>query len=180
MPATVTASMTGDVGAIDVFGARISRAGSNATMRGLAKELGNAALFQVQLGFSEQRDPYGQPWAPKVIPDGNRILVGKTGRLRVGWYLKYIGPDAVILGNRTREAAFQSGTGIYGPTGQPIRPKTKKALSFKGPGGRFAFRSVRGAPPRLMVPRQGDMPPTWNRALTIAAREYMRARLNGG
>lgn len=180
MAATVTASMSGNVGALGVFGARVSRVGSNATLRGLAKELGNAGLFEVQAGFSTHTDPYGDPWKPKVIPDGNPILVGKTGKLRVGWYLKYVGPDAVIIGNRTREAGFQSGTGVYGPTGQPIRPKTKKALSFKGPGGRFTFRSVRGAPPRLMVPRQGEMPPAWNRALTVAAREYMMARLNGG
>ncbi|HKO46864.1 MAG TPA: hypothetical protein VJV79_04035, partial [Polyangiaceae bacterium] len=93
------------------------------------------------------------------------------------WYLMYVGPDAVIVGNRQRYAAFQSGTGVYGPTGQPIKPKLGKALSFRAGGRRFAFKSVRVAPPRLMVPRKGELPFTWNRAIAPAAREYMRARL---
>jgi hypothetical protein len=97
----------------------------------------------------------------------------------MGWYLMYVGPDAVIVGNRRRYAAFQSGTGIYGATGQSIRSKRGTALAFGVGGRRFAFRSVRGAPPRLMIPRKGELPLARNRAITAAAREYMRARLNG-
>jgi|GEM_PF-3495064 len=171
-------SLTGNFGAIEAFSSRIAKAGSTASMRGLSRAIGNEALFQVQVGFTEQRDPYGLPWAKKVIPDGNPILTGAKRKLRAGWYLKYVGPDAVILGNRERYAAFQSGTGVYGPTG-PIKPKRGKVLAFKSGGRRFAFRSVRGAPPRLMVPRKGELPFTWNRAITAAAREYMRARLKG-
>ena len=36
------------------------------------------------------------------------------------------------------------GTGIYGPNGQPIRPKTKKALYFKVAGQPVFARSVKG------------------------------------
>jgi hypothetical protein len=173
-------TINGDTSQLEVFGVRIAKAGSNATLRGLSRALGNEELFQVQVGFQQQRDPYGEPWRPKVIPDGNPILTGKRRKLRVGWYLKYVGSDAVIIGNRERYAVFTRGTGIYGPTGQPIRPKRAKVLSWKGAGGqRFAFRSVRGAPPRLMVPRS-ELPLTWDRALVATAREYMRARLTGG
>lgn len=174
-----TGTMTGNFAAIEAFGSRIAKAGSNASMRGLARAVGNEALFQIQVGFSTQTDPYGLPWAKKVIPDGNPPLTGAKRKLRVGWYLMYVGPDAVIIGNRQRYAAFQSGTGIYGPTGQPIKPRGGKVLAFGVGGRRFAFRSVRGAPPRLMVPRKGEMPFTWNRAITVVAREFMRARLKG-
>ena len=174
-----TGSLTGDFKAIEVFGKRVAKVGSPASMRGLARTIGNEVLFQIQVGFSTQTDPYGNPWAPKKIPDGNPILTGAKRKLRAGWYLKYVGPDAVIVGNRQSYAAFQSGTGVYGPTGQPITPKRGKALSFKAGGRRFAFKSVRGAPPRLMVPRKGEMPITWNRAIAAAAREYLAARLRG-
>jgi hypothetical protein len=173
------ASLTGDIKPIELFGKRIAKAGSPTTMRGLARAIGNEALFQIQVGFQQRTDPYNLAWEPKRIPDGKPPLSGATGRLRAGWYLKYVGPDAVMVGNRKHYAAFQEGTGVYGPTGQPIKPKGGKALSFKVGGRRFAFKSVRGAPPRLMVPRKGEIPFTWNRAITATAREYMRARLKG-
>jgi len=43
--------------------------------------------------------------------------------------------------------------------------------------GADLVRSPSSAPPRLMVPRKGEIPFTWNRAITAVAREYMRARL---
>lgn len=172
--------MTGDFKALEVFGKRVGKLASATSMRGLSRAIGNEVLFQVQTGFATRTDPYGEPWAPKRIPDGRPALSGKSGKLRAGWYLKYVGPDAVIAGNRQPYGAFQSGTGVYGPTGQPITPKRGKALSWKGAGGRrFAFKSVRGAPPRLMVPRKGELPITWNRAIAAAAREYLAARLKG-
>jgi len=175
----LSGKLTGDFSAIEAFGSRIAKAGSNASMKGLARAIGNEALFQIQVGFQKRADPYNLAWEPKRIPDGKAPLSGKTGKLRMGWYLVYAGPDAVIVGNRRRYAAFQSGTGVYGPTGQPIKSRGGKALSFKSGNRRFAFRSVRGAPPRLMVPRKGELPFTWNRAIAAAAREYMRARLKG-
>ena len=37
------------------------------------------------------------------------------------------------------------GTGIYGPLGRPITPKTKKVLAFVGRGGKMVFaKSVKG------------------------------------
>lgn len=41
----------------------------------------------VQEGFAQQKDPYGNPWAPKKKPDGRSILVGRTTRLRRGWHV---------------------------------------------------------------------------------------------
>lgn len=179
MSANISVSMTGDAGVLDVFGRRAGNLGSDASLRGMSRAIGGAALFEVQVGFSKGVDPYGNAWAPKVFADGNKPLTGKSGKLRAGWRLVYAGTDAAIIGNGVSYARFQSGTGVFGPTGRPIVPKRGSVLSWKSAGKRFAFRSVRGAPPRLMVPRPGDLPVTWNRSITAAAREYMRARLAG-
>ena len=46
-----------------------------------------------------------------------------------------------------RYAIFvHEGTGIYGPVGEPIRPKVKKALFW--PGAEHPVKSVRGMKPR--------------------------------
>lgn len=169
-------------------------------MRGVSRAIGNEAVFLVQNGFNTGTDPYGQQWATKVFRDGNRPLTGPTGKLRDGWRLVYAGQDAAIIANAVPYARFQSGTGIYGPTGQPIVPKHGDALKLtigrgmllgrtRAANGRFVsggrtggkflfFRSVRGAPARRMVPREGFMPLSWDRAITVAAREYLQRRFN--
>lgn len=177
MSANISTRLSGNSATLEVFGQRIGKVGSNATLTGLARSLGDEALFQVQIGFVSHTDPYGHPWAAKVIPDGRPPLEGLTGKLRAGWRIRYAGPDAVTIGNNAKYAKFQLGTGIYGPTGRPIVPKRAKMLSWKMGGQRFFFRSVRGAPPRLMVPQPGHVSTTWLRALTARAREYMRSRL---
>lgn len=40
------------------------------------------------------------------------------------------------------------GTGIYGPKGEPIVPKTKKVLAWRGSNGMVFARSVKGMKPR--------------------------------
>lgn len=49
-------------------------------------------------------------------------------------------------------AWMERGTGIYGPSGQPIRPKTKKFLAFRGKGGKMVFaKSVKGVRGRFYM-----------------------------
>lgn len=43
---------------------------------------------------------------------------------------------------------MEEGTGIYGPKGTPIRPRTKKVLAWKTDGTWHFARQVRGARPR--------------------------------
>lgn len=54
------------------------------------------------------------------------------------------------ISNPSEVAAYlHTGTGIYGPTGTPIRPKRAKVLKFRPRGSRgYIFRpQVRGMPP---------------------------------
>jgi len=49
-------------------------------------------------------------------------------------------------------AWMERGTGIYGPSGQPIRPKNKKVLAFMGKGGKMVFtKSVKGVRGRFYM-----------------------------
>jgi len=42
----------------------------------------------------------------------------------------------------------ERGTGIYGPYGTPIRPKTKKVLAWQKNGKRYFAKEVKGSRPR--------------------------------
>ncbi len=44
--------------------------------------------------------------------------------------------------------AQEAGSGIYGPTGQPIRPKTKKVLAWYSGGSWHFAKEVKGVRPR--------------------------------
>lgn len=175
-------SLTGDFAALERFGKKVGELGGNRALTALSKALGAEAIVQARDGLREERDPYGQKWAKKVFPDGNKIL-RKSGKLYSGWYLSSVGPGGYTLSNTQDYAKFSKGTGVYGPSGQPIRPKTAKALRVPGPvrrggGGRFTsgaafFRSVKGQPQRLMVPVKGRPSPIWMRALKKRATQFL-------
>lgn len=61
------------------------------------------------------------------------------------------GEPAVRIGSNRRKAVWvHEGTGIYGPRGVRIVPKTRKALAFSGKRygkGRIVVRSVKGMRP---------------------------------
>jgi hypothetical protein len=172
-------SLTGDFSKLEAFGRRVEKLGSDASMRALARDIADEALFQVQKGFVEQRDPYGSPWAPKKFPDGRSILRGTSGRLERSFVRLYVGPDAVIIGSKAAYARFiQSGTGLYGPSKERIAPKKgKRAMRFKS-GGRWMFaKSVEGSPARMMVPSGTRLPPDWARAIKQRTIAFLRNRL---
>lgn len=105
------------------------------------------------------RSPSG-PVAREIDRRGQRVLtrakelVGvDTGRLRASLTIQSAmtadGPTAVV-GTRVDYARYHhDGTGVYGPTGQRIRPRRAKALRFKPKGSSvFIFRaSVKGSRP---------------------------------
>jgi hypothetical protein len=175
-------SLTGDFAALERFGKKVGDLGGSRALTALNKALGAEAIVQARDGFREERDPYGQKWAKKVFPDGNKIL-RKSGKLYAGWYLSSVGPGGYTLSNREPHAKFTRGTGIFGPTKQRIRPKNGRALRIPGPvnrgaGGRFTsgaqfFASVKGSPQRLMVPVVGRPSPIWMRGLKKAATKFL-------
>lgn len=175
-----TASLSGDFSGITAFGNRVGAFGSPATMRAIGKEIADEAIFQAHKGFTEQRDPYGVPWAPKKIADGRGILRGKSGRLGRSFARFYADNQVVIIGNKAPEAKFaQTGTGIYGPSHQRITPKNGKSLRFKV-GGRWVFaKSVEGSRQRLMMPTPHRNSVSWGKAFKARVAALLRARMSG-
>jgi phage gpG-like protein len=81
-------------------------------------------------------------WPPNIT--GTPLLF-KTGRLINSITANVVSNDTVEVGTNVFYARWlQEGTGIYGPTGQRIFPKTKKALAWDG----HVVRSIKGTPPR--------------------------------
>ena len=74
-----------------------------------------------------------------------------TGRLRsdISMELRHDSVPFVRIGNSADYAlAVHEGTGIYGPSGRPIRPRRAKVLRFKV-GSRVIYRpQVKGSPGR--------------------------------
>lgn len=97
--------------------------------------------------------------AAKVQREARRLAPKRTGDLRrsidVLLYETSAGPVARI-GSDSKVARWQhEGTGIYGPTGRPIRPVRARVLRFKPKGARkFVYAAqVRGVKPTRFLVR---------------------------
>ena len=106
-------------------------------------------LGKVQDGFRDQKDPYGQAWAPKKVPDGRAILVGETTRLRRGWHTERVGKKGFVIAPSVR----------YASAHQDPQPRAKW-------GGKALTR-------RAMIPYRG-LPASWKQALREVARDHLR------
>jgi phage gpG-like protein len=128
-------------------------------MRTNAADLEPALLRSgiVALKAAAQRIDAGGPgWPPLVGPPHSMLHV--TGRLLASLTVGGsgnvldIGSDQVTVGTNLQYAKWlQEGTGIYGSTGQPIVPKSGKALRFQLGGAVVFARSVKGVPPRRFL-----------------------------
>jgi hypothetical protein len=185
IPLSFTGSLTGDIAALDRFGAKVADVFGARVLTQLSKALGKENVVQIRDGFREERDPYGNAWAPKVFADGNKIL-RKSGKLYDSWYVSQADASGWRVESKEKYAKFQFGTGIYG-SGHKIRPKTARALripgaSVQGIGGRFKsgaayFRSVNGARARLMIPQGNLRSQIWDRAFVVCAKKFYAEKM---
>jgi phage gpG-like protein len=97
---------------------------------------------------ADRIDSGGPGWAPNIT---GTPLLHQTGRLLSS--LTIGGPDdiadvsstSITVGTNVAYAGWlQVGTGIFGPSGQRIKPTTAKALAFNG----MMFSSIAGSPAR--------------------------------
>lgn len=198
----------GDFGKLKAWQKRLESLGSNEVRERLAKNLAEEAISLVQEGFRTETDPYGKQWAPKVFGDGYAVLV-RSNELRRGWHRSKVSAQGFRISpsaTAAKYAKFTLGTGVYGPSKKPITPKNGTFLAFKTPGyvtraavrgmakgakrkkfggarsGSYIFvRSVKGSPPRLMVPqKKRGLPPKWHDALIDTTDEFIQHHLGGG
>lgn len=196
-------ALTGDIAKLVRWRKKIEKLGSTQSLIRLNKNLAEETVSIVVEGFQNETDPYGQKWKRKVFPDGRQVLVGSTTRLRRGWKRTRCDADGFRVSSSVAYAVHhQHGTGIYGPRKQKIVPKNKKALSFvvqvavqprvragaspivpvgkragRWKGQRIFLRSVKGCPPRMMVPRKGELPAEWAKRYHDVCREWFHSQL---
>lgn len=174
--------LTGDLEALTRFGDRVAEIGSKRVLTQLNKELAQEAIVQARDGFREERDPYGAKWPRKVFPDGRKIL-RKSEKLYNGFKVLRADSTGFEISNVEDHARFTFGTGLWGPRKQRIYPKQARALVIGGSQGRaagtgqytrnLAFRSVKGSPPRLIVPQGSRRSSIWDRAFKRRATAFL-------
>jgi hypothetical protein len=174
--------LAGDLDALTRFGERVGQIGSQRTLAKLNQELAQEAIVQARDGFREERDPYGKKWPEKVFPDGRKIL-RKSEKLYNGFKVLRADARGFEITNVEEHAKYTFGTGLWGPKKSRIYPKTAKALVIGGSQGRsgstgqftrnIAFRSIKGSPPRLIVPLAGKPSPIWQRAFKQRATKFL-------
>lgn len=167
--------VNGDFAKLQTWAKRIGEAGGEKCLRELADNLAEETLDLIAEGFQTETDPYGNKWKPKVFGDGRQVLVGKTTRLRRGWKRKKVSARGFTVTASVDYAKHhQGGTGIYGPRRSPIVPVNAKALRWKVGRKTYFARSVKGCPPRQMVPVQGALPPKWRARYLDTCRDYWK------
>lgn len=166
--------ITGDWGDLDSLIDGLRRIQDDANRSGLAESLAHSLIDGAHQCFADSADPYGRPWAPLVIRDGKPLL--DSGQLRNSIHAAEASAVKIrIASNAVYSDHVALGTGIYGPTRQPIRPRDAKALRIPGVGLRA---SVKGSPPRPFFPSDArGLPPMWRSELEEAVIEWLEEQL---
>lgn len=166
---------TGEFAELEKFERQLNKA--DEVLGAVNGQMAEEAVELVRTGFEESRDPYGEAWTPLLLRNGRPLE--DTGGLKASWHVERADRDGFSIGS-SKQTAFwhQKGTGIYGPRGQAIRPKTKRALRLPGPLFR---RSVKGTRPRKMVPDDGNVPSRWmdrfrDTAFDVLTEHFKRGR----
>lgn len=164
----------------------------DAALRAVSEAMADEALNLINDGFGSESAPDGTPWEPLKLRSG-KILQDKGG-MAASWHRSKANRLGFKVRSGKQYASFhQTGTGIYGPSGKPIVPTNGKALAFEFHGATQVFgrgkrlkrpkaimsqvvvRSVKGVPPRKMVPDPGQPIPTrWKQRLVHAAKASLK------
>jgi hypothetical protein len=54
----------------------------------MSRDMAEEALNLTKEGWRKQANPYGKRWKAKKKRDGRQVLVGRTARLKGGWYVR--------------------------------------------------------------------------------------------
>ena len=77
----------------------------------ISRNCAEETLNFVKDRFREEKDPYGKRWKPKQIPDGRKVLSGKTSNLKGGWHVAKQSRRGFIIAPSVDYATFhQTGT----------------------------------------------------------------------
>lgn len=160
----------GDIGTLRAWAKKAQRYPTDA-LDYVSLQLAEEAVNLVRGGISDGKDPDGKRYKRLALRKGQPLR--KSGRLQASWHRKQSDRRGFSIAASANYAIYhQVGTGIYGPRRSPIKPVRAKALSIPTPGGTMFRRSVKGIPPRRMVPHKGLSAP-WRRAFQETAKEAL-------
>jgi phage virion morphogenesis protein len=177
-------TLTGDFATLDAWAKQIGKFTNQTVPRQVAKQLADEALRLVDQGFEQEKDPYGNKWAAKKVPNGKPVLRGRKGRLRRYKRRSFSAIGFTIGSNAPYAGYHQHGTGLHGPKGRKytIRARQTAYLKFKTSDGKWVYRRQvehPGVPRRAMVPIGGNLPAKWGRQFTRIAVAAFRQVLSG-
>jgi phage gpG-like protein len=162
-------AFTGDFEALRRLKRQFYRLQTAEWRQGLAANLGEEALSQVEEGFARERDPYGRPWPKSMrasLAGGQTLTQHATLRRSFSRRGVRATPGGFTIGTAVRYAwAHQRGV--------TIRPKVARALSFRLASGQHVMAGSVTIPKRMMIP-EGRLGPIWSRAFEDAASAYVR------
>ncbi len=160
--------LTGDYHTLGKWESSFGALAKSGFLRHMSQVLADESLRLVDAGFAGQRNPYGEPWAPKKQPNGKPILIGKTRKLSK-YRRQRVSSSGFTIGTKAPHAVFhQWGTATYrGRPKYPITAEAGKMLRFRV-GGKWVYRrSVDhpGVPQRMIVPNpRVGLPRHWSAA----------------
>ena len=168
---TLKLTLTGDFSELARWQDQLSAAPQHVPL--LSKLLAEETIDMIRDGFAESKDPYGRTWEPLKLRAGQPLR--DHGGLQSSWHRRFAtGQGFVVQSGKEYASYHQTGTGIYGPRGAPIKPKKPGgALKIPTIGGAIFRKSVKGAPARKMVPDRGDVPSGWRERYIEAANEAL-------
>lgn len=171
----------GSFSSLQVIIQRVSAERMEQVKRSLISNLAEEAMTQIRLGFERGRAPDGTPWQPLKRPRprdkaGTKGLpLNDKGLLKNSWTrilqasgftwqsnMSYARPhqDGARIAHRAR-TNLHARSGRFISRLRAAKKKGSTRVSFSPP-------TVQGLPARKMVP-EGDLPPVWKNAFTVAA-----------
>lgn len=164
---------------------KVAELASEKERTAIAKQLGEASIAQIRLGFRQSRDPYGTPWAPNQWRGGK--VLRDTGRLANSYTYQDPSPKGFSVGTNVIYARIHN----YGGWIKPVKAKALRIpVPVQGPvprgvktgrGGiatEFIFRKRVFIPERIQVPRKRwGLGAIWQKAFNAAANAALKKLL---
>jgi phage gpG-like protein len=148
-----------------------------ANMEPVFAVIGSRIATKIRLCFKLGVDPWGTPWAPLKLRQGQPL----RDRNRTGLQRIVTNPDATGVTVGTAAQGKIAGTHQFGATIVPKNPGGR--LVFPGPGGRLIFAKKVVIPARPFLPlKKGaqvvTLPPAWSADVVSALKAHFTKAVN--
>jgi hypothetical protein len=126
-------SVTGDFGKLKKWEEFFESIAADEFRREIVGDMALESVNLIDKGFTNEKDPFGNPWEPKKNPDGMKTLEGKTKDLRHSFKIKATTHEGFTIRNNVKyfpyhqRGAVRRGSNWKLPKRQ-MMPKTGEGL----------------------------------------------------